>query len=408
MNSDIILDSGAFAVIDIFEKEGITAYAVGGCVRNSIMGIAVSDYDITVPTPPDKTKSILEKNGVRTIDTGLKHGTVTAILNKKPYEITTFRTDGEYSDNRRPDSVEFVTDITADLSRRDFTVNAMAYNEKTGIIDLFDGKGDIDRKLIRTVGDPDKRFGEDALRILRALRFASVLGFDIHEGTARSITENSCLLSNVAGERITAELEKAASGRAFEKVLLKFESVFRRILPCFDKMCEKHALRDFCKIYAKTPRTLEFFIALCEVMKNDKKCEKHAPQNIDFGRLVLSNEQKDRVLSMVRNFSVPLSCDRVSVKKLLSYQDKEDVVNLVILKKALGYDADGCLSLIEDIINSGEAYKISHLAVDGNDFKSLGYSGKQIGILLQKALDLVIENKTENQKQSILKKIAED
>ncbi len=151
----MMTDNGAKKIIQLFKLHGYTAYTVGGCVRDSIMHRQVSDYDIAVPTLPAITEQILSKGGIHYIETGLKHGTVTAVVDGKPYEITTFRTDGKYTDNRRPDFVSFVTDIKADLSRRDFTVNAMAYNSDTGIVDLYGGKADIENKIIRTVGDAD-------------------------------------------------------------------------------------------------------------------------------------------------------------------------------------------------------------------------------------------------------------
>lgn len=175
------ISSKAKIVINALADAGFSAYVVGGCVRDYFLGNQTSDTDITTSAKPCEVEKILADKNIKVVETGLKHGTVTAVIGKTPLEITTFRADGEYSDSRHPQSVEFVTDIEQDLKRRDFTVNAMAYNDERGLVDLFGGREDIENRIIRTVGEPDARFKEDALRIMRALRFSSVLGFEIEE-----------------------------------------------------------------------------------------------------------------------------------------------------------------------------------------------------------------------------------
>ena len=187
MDSVVSLDSGAMRLISAFEKSGFSIYAVGGCVRDALLNRPVSDIDLAVSATPEQNKLVLQKNDIRYVETGISHGTLTALVGGRAYEITTFRTDGRYSDNRRPDSVNFVSDIRGDLARRDFTVNAMAYNPREGIIDIFNGADDLKSGIIRAVGDPDIRFEEDSLRILRGLRFASVLNFEIESVTAFSM-----------------------------------------------------------------------------------------------------------------------------------------------------------------------------------------------------------------------------
>ncbi|MGN1123601.1 MAG: CCA tRNA nucleotidyltransferase, partial [Eubacterium sp.] len=199
-------------LISIIENSGYEAYEVGGCVRDRLMNREFDDIDITTSATPDEIEKILKKSNIKYIETGLKHGTVTALLNDSSFEITTYRTDGGYADSRHPDSVSFVTDIKEDLSRRDFTINAMAYNEAVGLVDLYGGRDDINNKIIRTVGDADKRFNEDALRIMRALRFASVLGFAIEESTEKAAFKNKELLKNISYERLFAELSKLLMG----------------------------------------------------------------------------------------------------------------------------------------------------------------------------------------------------
>ena len=206
------ISEDAEKLINILSDNGCKAYAVGGCVRDYLLGKPEKDIDITTSAKPETVEEILKQNNIKVIETGLQHGTVTAVLNGENYEITTFRKDGEYKDNRRPESVSFVDDVKEDLSRRDFTINAMAYNHKEGIVDLFGGKKDIDNKVIRAVGNADLRFKEDALRIMRALRFSATLCFDIEESTKKAIFDNMYLLDNIAKERIFTELKRLLAG----------------------------------------------------------------------------------------------------------------------------------------------------------------------------------------------------
>ncbi|MFA5658598.1 MAG: phosphohydrolase, partial [Oscillospiraceae bacterium] len=213
----------ALAAINILNKSGYEAYAVGGCVRDSLMGKLPNDWDICTNAHPEKVTAVFD--GFKTIPTGLKHGTITIIIDNNPLEITTFRRDGEYSDSRRPDSVLFVPDLKEDLSRRDFTINAMAYSEKDGLIDFFGGRADLEKKLIRCVGEADIRFSEDALRILRAVRFSSVLGFEIEDKTSAALIEKKNRLSRVSPERIAAEMNKLLLGKNVFEVMKKYREM---------------------------------------------------------------------------------------------------------------------------------------------------------------------------------------
>ena len=206
MKMKLKISPAACHVVTELQAAGFEAYIVGGCVRDRLMGIKPHDFDITTEAFPAETSESFHDCDI--ILTGLKHGTVTVVYEGENIEITTFRTDGEYLDNRHPENVTFVRNISEDLSRRDFTVNAMAYNPDEGLIDLFDGEKDIEHKIIRCVGDADTRFNEDGLRILRAMRFASVLEFEVEEKTADSVIRNRDLLKNISVERIYAELTK--------------------------------------------------------------------------------------------------------------------------------------------------------------------------------------------------------
>lgn len=222
-------------IIGLLEQNGYEAFAVGGCVRDTILGRKPQDWDITTSALPRQVKDIFH----RTIDTGIQHGTVTVMLQGNGYEVTTYRVDGEYNDSRHPESVAFTSDLIEDLKRRDFTINAMAYNPVAGLVDAFDGIGDIERKIIKCVGEAQERFGEDALRILRAVRFSAQLGFDIETKTAKAMEALAPTLQKISAERIHVELEKLILSNHPEKLITAYKAgITKVVLPEFDKMME--------------------------------------------------------------------------------------------------------------------------------------------------------------------------
>lgn len=380
-----MLDSNCEKIISALQKAGYEAYAVGGCVRDSLMGRPVSDYDITTSATPKQMERVFLDNNIRFIETGLKHGTVSAILDGKPYEITTFRTEYGYSDNRRPDKVEFVTDLREDLSRRDFTVNAMAYNTQKGVVDLFDGKTDIDNKIIRTVGEPDKRFGEDALRILRGLRFASTLGFQIEKETAASVKKNGYRLKNIADERITVETVKFFKGKNAINLLKEFWQVFEYVLPL-----ENLDKDEICTALSKVPSDIEFVLGILNLCNKETK----------FGRLKLPSDSVKRVNLMVKLAKTSLPCDKIGVKLAMSEWGEQTVSDVMTL-----FSKDDLLKMVNEIIKNGEPYLVSHLDINGRDIIDLGISGKDIGKTLSKCLLSVIKEEIPNKKQSIIQHI---
>ena len=229
-------------IIDTLEVAGFEAYAVGGCVRDYLMGITPDDYDVTTSANPDTVKLLFEK----TYDTGIEHGTVTVLMDGVPVEVTTFRCEEAYVDNRKPSSVSFVKNLEEDLKRRDFTINALAYNKRRGIVDLFGGNKDIKKGEIKCVGNPEERFEEDALRMLRAIRFACKTGFNLTDDTKTAILKKAPLIKNVSKERIKAELEKAITSKHREKLYLFYElGISKQIAPWL----------DFCM---KTPQNTQY------------------------------------------------------------------------------------------------------------------------------------------------------
>ena len=436
----MVLPKNAQKLIELITAAGYEAYAVGGFVRDSIMGREAGDVDITASVTPDEVESILSKNGIKFIETGLKHGTVTAVIDREPYEITTFRTDGEYLDNRHPEQVRYVTILREDLARRDFTVNALAYNEECGIVDEFGGVDDINNKVIRAVGDADKRFKEDALRIMRALRFASVLGFEIEEGTSKAIFDNKELLLNIATERIYTELVKLLLGDNCEVILLKYREVLAVVIPelkpCFDfPQNSKWHLWDvythIVKSVALTQKKDYMRLAMlfhdigkpfCKT--TDDKGQDHFkghPQISEekaadvLTRLHASNEIKHKALTLIKYHDLYITEKPSNIKRWLRTLGEDLTLDYIDFKIAdlMSHNLDLSQHEIDtlvrikqqtvDIINSGEPYRISDLAVNGNDLKAIGFDGKQIADELDKLVSDVSANPNLNQKEKLLR-----
>lgn len=370
-------------VLDILISNGHSAYIVGGCVRDLLCGKEPHDYDITTSATPNETQSLFKK----TIATGIKHGTITVIIDGEQIEVTTFRTESTYNDNRHPESVNFVRNVSDDLSRRDFTVNAMCYNNREGLIDLFGGQEDIKNKTLKAVGDAKTRFCEDALRILRLFRFAATLEFTIEKNTFDAAIECAQLLKNISAERIFTELKKAACGNNVSVIsplldtnaLLDF-SLENTDLTVLQKLQNKEDLRVFALLYL-TSTNLQNTL-------NTLKC---------------SNAFKDYCTKLSHLIKNEIKADKTSIKKALCITDYEIVCDYFeYLKSILNLDITSHKSLLKEIINSNEPYKISHLDITGNDIISLGFGGKQVGEKLEFLLNEVIKNPALNTREKLL------
>lgn len=433
------ISEDAEKLINILSDNGCKAYAVGGCVRDYLLGKPEKDIDITTSAKPETVEEILKQNNIKVIETGLQHGTVTAVLNGENYEITTFRKDGEYKDNRRPESVSFVDDVKEDLSRRDFTINAMAYNHKEGIVDLFGGKKDIDNKVIRAVGNADLRFKEDALRIMRALRFSATLCFDIEESTKKAIFDNMYLLDNIAKERIFTELKKLLAGDNALQVLDAYKEVIGVVIPelkpAFD--CVQNNPWHIYNVYdhiihavdaAPKDEIIRLTMLLHDIGKPSVKTtdEKgidhfkfHAPVGADIAKKVLkrfkvSNEVYDKVTTLIRYHQCVENVDDIRVKRWLAKIGADYTKALFKVRISdlyahnpgkIGYELKKLNELLielDEIVAAGEAFKISDLAVNGNDLIALGYKGKEIGEKLNEILMLVVDDRLNNTKKDIV------
>lgn len=371
-------------IITTLEENGFEAYVVGGAVRDTLLGLTPLDYDITTSCPPKKILELFNK----TIPTGIKHGTVTVILDSVPTEVTTYRIDGVYTDNRSPDSVTFTSSLNKDLSRRDFTVNALAFNEDKGLIDLFYGQDDLKNRLIRTVGVAKKRFTEDALRILRAVRFASTLGFDIEIDTYNAAIELSENLKNISGERIYTELTKAIMGQNCE-ILEDF--INNAGLSCL-KITKANNFKSINLLCDNLPLRLFAFLKLTDA-EIITTCE----------RLHFSNKLKqylDKIFYIDSNFK---STDKTHIKTLLAHCETEIFSDYLEFKSIVcKEDTKNIKNVLIEIIEKEEPYKISMLDITGKDLEDLGFTGEEIGLKLKFLLQKCIENPELNNKNSLI------
>lgn len=369
--------------IKTLESRGFEAFFVGGCVRDMLMGKTPNDYDIATAALPSQIKTCFQK----TADTGLAHGTVTAIINGEPFEITTYRADGNYTDFRRPDEVKFVRGIADDLARRDFTVNAIAYNERLGFKDPFFGAEDIKKGILRAVGNPEKRFKEDALRIMRLYRFAATLNMEIEEKTAAASIKCADGLRFISSERIFAELTRLACGRFIEKASPLFEGGAL-------KPFEIGALKNADKISTLSDSlNLRLYALLSETAldKSNALC------------ILKSGNAIKEYFKLADTALASPKSSRADIKRILERVPYKTVIECAeYLEKIKCENAEFLKSEATDIINKKEPFRICELAVSGNDLKALGYTGAQIGKKLRELLDAVMENPKLNQKDILL------
>lgn len=433
------ISDNASKAIEMLNDAGFEAYAVGGCVRDLVMGNVPGDFDITTSALPEQTKKVFKNE--RTLETGIKHGTLTVLMGGEPLEITTYRIDGDYLDNRHPQSVSFTRNLKEDLSRRDFTMNALVFNGKEGVLDFFGGIEDIKSKTIRAIGDPEKRFCEDALRILRGIRFSSALGFKIEENTKRAMAKCKHLLHNVSPERIAVEINKFVLGKNVKNAILENYEILGEICPEFLKMSgfdqrNKWHIYDILEHTAvaveNTPAVLRLRLAMLfhdtgkvHTFFTDEEgvghFYGHGEKSAEIVREYLNkykydNYTKDEVYNLVKLHDMPTDEDEVLVKKRLNRVGKERFLDLIKIQRAdnsaqnpeltrMGH-FDALEKMANEIINRS-CFDLSSLAVNGRDLITLGFVGKEIGEALKILLDEVIENKLQNEKEALLERAKE-
>ncbi|MBQ8884379.1 MAG: CCA tRNA nucleotidyltransferase [Oscillospiraceae bacterium] len=437
------LPSYVKTAIEYLNKAGFEAYAVGGCVRDSLLLKNPDDWDLCTSAEPMEICEVFK--GFHVIETGLKHGTVTVRIEHNSIEITTFRTDGEYVDHRRPEKVLFVKNLKEDLSRRDFTINALCYNENCGIVDLFNGKNDLENKIIRCVGNAEKRFEEDALRILRALRFSSCLGFEIEEETSKAIFNKMHLLKEISGERIRVELLKMLCGKGVENVLLKYRDVLAVIIPeikaTFDfKQNNPHHCYDVYTHIVKAVSQVKgdgnikmvmllHDIGKPETVSVDEKglhhFKKHPTVSCEMARGILNrlkfdNKSKDKILNHIFEHDNRFPAVRKSVRKFVAKYDYDFFFEHLEIRLAdtlaqSEYNRDGKLydisekkRIANELIAENAQLSMKNLAIDGSVLMGEGYpEGKILGEILKDCFEAVVEEKVSNDKTELLKYVFE-
>lgn len=430
------ISQGAKIALELLHKAGYEAYLVGGCVRDLIMKIPAHDYDITTNATPEEMKKVFFD--YTTIETGIKHGTITFLYNKEPIEITTYRIEGEYKDNRHPETVEFTTKLENDLSRRDFTMNALVYNENEGIIDLFGGQKDIASKTIRAIGVAENRFKEDALRILRAMRFSSQLGFEIEEETKKAMVKCAPLLHNISAERISQELTKLLVGKNVKNVILDCYEILGEILPEIKKMhgfdqCNKYHIYNVLEHTAISVESIDpvAHLRLAMLLHDTGKVYTFTRDEngtghfyghnkvsseiaMDFlNKYKYDNFTKERVVQLVKIHDTPIEMDRIFIKKRLNRLGKDAFFDLLKVKRADNLaqnpkyfwldKLNEMENIAREIVEENE-FTLSSLKIDGNDLITLGIKGKKIGEVLNLLLNEVIEEKIPNEREALLKR----
>lgn len=433
---NINIPNGAQKIIDRLKQNGYASYLVGGCVRDALMSRKINDWDITTAAHPKTVCEIF--SDMRVVESGITHGTVTVIINSEQFEVTTFRADGDYLDHRHPDKVLFTSIIEDDLARRDFTINAMAYNSCCGLIDIYGGTQDIENKTIKAVGDAKKRFTEDALRILRGLRFASQLGFNIDENTKNAMFDCKNMLMHISGERIFEELSKLIMGDYAKNVLSDYAAVITCAIPAisesigFDQR-NKHHIYDVWEhtLYAlsNTPPDLicKWAVFLHDLGKPSSfslddngtgHFYGHALRSSQiasdfFENCGVSNTFKNRVCRLISLHDSDVFNSDKSIKRWLGKLGEEDLLRLIKIKKADNMaqapqyrgrikDLELVINRISDIVNQKPCVDKAGLAVNGNDIIACGFVGKQIGIVLDELLDAVIDSRCDNTKHALI------
>ena len=424
-------------ILHTLQGAGCEAYAVGGCIRDSLLGRTPDDWDITTSARPEETKALFGK----TIDTGIQHGTVTVMRHGRGYEVTTYRVDGEYEDGRHPKEVTFTASLEEDLKRRDFTVNAMAYNEEDGLVDLFGGRQDLERKIIRCVGEANERFEEDALRIMRAVRFSAQLGFTIEEQTKEAIRGHADRLRQVSAERIQMELTKLVTSPNPDFLRIAWETgITAVVLPEFDRLMEQpqnnphhcfsvgehtlHAMRA-----VRPDKCLRLAMLLHDVAKplclttdeagidhfhgHAQKGERIAAQILK--RLRYDNHTTELVSRLVKWHDAAIEPEKKAVRRAASRMGK-DLFPLILEVKAADLAAQSdyrraekqewleqLRGLYEEIEREGDCLTIKDLAVNGRDLMRAGMEpGPQLGRTLQGLLEIVLEDPEKNTKEYLL------
>lgn len=388
---------------------GYEVFLVGGCVRDLLRGVSPSDYDMTTSATPDEMHRVFRD--YRTVDTGIRHGTVTVLAGGSSFEITTYRVDGEYADSRHPDAVCYTASLREDAARRDFTVNAIAYHPEEGLCDYFDGRADIEARLLRAVGDPERRFREDALRILRALRFSSTLGFSIEEKTAAAARKVAPLLLRVSAERVREEMTKLLLGDNAPAVLAEFSDIFATLFPNWyraltAKATPKEALGELGAWLSLAPRVpAARYTVFFSVFASGEEVA------FAMDALRFDHRTRDRVVKLLSHRNDPCTSDTRVARRFLSGLGGEDALLLLDIRRAacLAAGEDGeAVTRASDAVRAllaaeGACTSVSDLSISGKDLLAVGFSaGREMGLALKALFAAVADGQVQNEKNALL------
>lgn len=428
-------------LLERLENSGFKAYLVGGCVRDSIMGITPHDFDIATSALPNQTERVFAD--CRIVETGIKHGTVTVLYKGLSIEITTFRVDGEYLDGRHPESVEFSANIEDDLSRRDFTINGMAYGLKDGLVDPFGGQADISAQIIRCIGDPDSRFNEDALRILRALRFSARLGFAIDENTKQSMLKHKSDLRKISKERIFSELQMIICGKDIKRVMLEYHEIFSVILPPLAQQVgyNQNSKYHNSTLYEHTARAVEaappepvirlvmlfhdMGKPICRV--NGENGEGHYYGHADESAriadellrvLKCDNYRRNMICQIVKYHDIPINMSRKHIRRMISKMGHE-IFQYVMLAHMADDSAKAdfvlprvdeereIIKIAEEIVKSQQCLTVKDLAINGKDLCLITKPSPLMGKVLNTLLAEVLDEQLPNEKDALMQRAKE-
>ena len=435
------LSQGAEQALALLHEAGYEAWIVGGCVRDALLGMRPQDYDLTTSALPEQTKAVFA--GYPLVETGLRHGTVTVLLAGEALEITTYRVDGTYSDARHPDGVSFTRSLREDAARRDFTINAMAYAPGEGLRDFFGGREDLARGILRAVGEAEKRFREDALRILRALRFAAVLDFTLEGETARAARACAPLLAVVSAERVSSELGKLLCGKAAGRVLRDYPDVLGVVLPeilpmvglehrnthhCYDVWTHTAVAVD----HVPPQLPLRLAMLLHDIGKPDTfslgedgqgHFYGHPRRSVELAEKILTRlrfprRTRERVLTLVRYHDAVLEETPQRVRRWLNKLGPEGFFDLLAIQRgdAASLAPADCTRLegfqrleilAREVLSQAPCLTVRDLAVGGEDLLALGYRGPAIGRALRALLDQVLSETVSNEKNALLQRLAQ-
>lgn len=430
---DLKIDKKADFILNKLKEKGFEGFIVGGCVRDLILGNTPKDYDITTNAKPNEIIDTFKD--YKTILTGIKYGTVTVVIDKTPFEITTYRKENEYINNRKPKSVEFLSSIHEDLYRRDFTINSMAYNNDKKLIDLYDGLNDIKKGIIRAIGNKDEKFEEDAIRILRAYRFAGRYGWKIEEETKKSMIKNMNLLNNIAKERIIPELKEIFESGMDIYDMDFIKTLFPVINDCFNTyQNNKYHMRSVGEHIYNTFNNIDnvFYLKMTMLLHDIGKVDtkttdennvdhfyNHADISREKARIILNNfkfdnENKHKILTLIEYHDKYMAPEPKYIKKMLNKIGEDLFFDLIKVRIADDTAKNHELvknnlklfketeALAKKIINEKQPYNIKDLDISGKDIIKLGYEGKEIGEILNYLLNKVLEDSSVNKKEKLI------